>query len=137
MNTEIRLFSLEEKCRNDIDKLLFQLSGKRRIANLENHPNSHFIGAFCEDKLVGFVQVIIIHKCAFTYGLLEDVVVDEEYRGQGIGTKLVVETINFSKTKGANRINLTSRAERGEARRLFESLGFIKQDTEVLRLEFK
>ena len=135
MDIRIQAFTLEEKYRDDIVELLFQLSHERRDVNLENHPNSHFVGAFDKDKLIGIAQIFILRKTSFTFGLLEDVIVDERYRGQNIGTRLVRETINIAKRNGANRINLTSRPERIEARKLFESLGFMKQDTDVFRLE--
>ena len=137
MDIQIKPFQLEEIHRADVEELLFQLSGKERRVSLENHPGAYNIGAFDGNKLVGFAQIFILPKTTFTFGLLEDVVVDEKYRGRGIGERIILEAISLAKSKSADRINLTSRQERTEARKLFESLGFTQQETDVFRLEFK
>lgn len=63
-------------------------------------------------------------------------VVDSNYRGKGVGRKIIIEAINIAKDNGAENITLTSRAERVEARALYGSLGFVTQETDVFRLVF-
>ncbi|MGC9132578.1 MAG: GNAT family N-acetyltransferase [Candidatus Micrarchaeia archaeon] len=64
------------------------------------------------------------------YALLEDVFVEENYRGKKIGTSLVKKAIEKAKTLGCYKIIATSRFERGEAHKFYEKLGFKKHGFE-------
>ncbi|MEK7060924.1 MAG: GNAT family N-acetyltransferase, partial [Patescibacteria group bacterium] len=66
-----------------------------------------------------------------------DIVVDEEYRGKGIGTKLITAAINQARKEGVKHIDFTSRPQRVAANRLYQRLGFKKRETNVYRLNFK
>lgn len=66
------------------------------------------------------------------FGLLEDVFVTEELRGQGIGTELIKKVIEEAKKLGCYKIVATSRYERPAVHSLYEKLGF-----EKFGLEFK
>lgn len=130
---EIRLFTLDESHRDDLEHLLFELSGKKRTLNLATHQNVYCIGAFDQNRLVGFAQLFLMPKTAFTMSYLEDVIVHSEYRNQGIGTKMLKGVISLAKQKGAKVINLTTRIEREAAVNLFKSSGFISPGNTVLR----
>jgi ribosomal protein S18 acetylase RimI-like enzyme len=65
---------------------------------------------------------------------IEDVVVDEAVRGQGIGAALTVEAVRLARADGARTIDLTSRPSRQAANRLYERLGFQARDSRVYRL---
>ncbi len=131
---DIRVFDLAEAYRTALEELLFQLSGKKRTIRLENHPNTYNIGAFDEEQLVGFAQLFILPKTTFTMGHLEDVIVHEAYRSQGIGRKLMEEVLVAAKREGCSVLSLTTRTERTEAQALFESFGFKDPGNMVLRL---
>jgi ribosomal protein S18 acetylase RimI-like enzyme len=60
---------------------------------------------------------------------IEDVVVDESYRGKGIGKELMIFAVNYSKSLGANDVRLTSRPSRIAANELYSKLGFKKYET--------
>jgi len=66
---------------------------------------------------------------------IEDVVVDESARGQGIGEALVREAIRLAREAGAKTIDLTSRPAREAAGRLYEKLGFTLRDSRVYRYQ--
>jgi GNAT superfamily N-acetyltransferase len=57
------------------------------------------------------------------YGFLEDVMVDESCRGQGIGTKLLNELIATAKELKLYKLICTSRKGRKEVHALYEKLG--------------
>jgi ribosomal protein S18 acetylase RimI-like enzyme len=65
--------------------------------------------------------------------VVEDVVVDEQARGQGVGRALVEEALRIAAERGARSVDLTSRPERVSANRLYERLGFVRRDTNVYR----
>lgn len=131
---EVRPFELTEALREDLEVLLFQLSGKRRELNLTKHPNVRCIGAFDQDHLVGFAQLFILRKTTFSMGYLEDLVVLEEYRGQELGRKILDMVIDVAREEGCASITLTTRPERIEAKGLFEAMGFVEPGNQTLRL---
>ena len=69
------------------------------------------------------------------YGLLEDLMVDESQRHNGIGTKLIKQAILESKKAGCYKLLATSRYSRENVHRLYEGLGFKKIGHEF-RLDF-
>jgi len=67
---------------------------------------------------------------------IEDVVVDESARGQGIGEVLTREALRLADEAGARTVDLTSRPARVAAGRLYEKLGFAVRDTRMYRFKF-
>jgi len=63
-----------------------------------------------------------LHKKPF--GLLEDVFVDEDCRGKGIGTELVNKVIEEAKKQGCYKIIATSRHTRPKVHKLYQGFGF-------------
>jgi GNAT superfamily N-acetyltransferase len=70
------------------------------------------------------------------YALLEDVYIDENYRGKGIGTELVKRAIELAKNLGCYKIIATSRFERNNVHEWYEKLGFKKWGYEF-RMDLK
>ena len=64
---------------------------------------------------------------------IEDVVVDTEARGMGIGQALNEYAIQLAEQAGAKTIDLTSRPSRESANRLYQRLGFVARETNVYR----
>lgn len=60
------------------------------------------------------------------YALIEDVFVDEKYRGHGLGTVLVKKAIELAKEEGCYKIILTSRFGKEHVHQWYEKLGFKK-----------
>ena len=60
------------------------------------------------------------------YGLLEDVFVDQTYRGQGLGNELLNEVIAEAKAQKCYKLIGTSRTSRAEVHAWYEKLGFEK-----------
>jgi len=66
-------------------------------------------------------------------GFIQDVVVDESARGQGIGARLVEAAIKALEEKGAPRVMLWTADANASAQRLFARLGFRKTMIEMTR----
>jgi len=64
---------------------------------------------------------------------IEDVVVDDAARGQGLGKALTQAAVDEAARRGARTVDLTSRPSREAANRLYRSLGFERRDTNVYR----
>lgn len=64
---------------------------------------------------------------------IEDVVVDDAARGQGIGAALNHAALDRARSEGAKTVDLTSRPTREIANRLYRRLGFQQRETNVYR----
>src|SRR5688572_25444433 len=64
---------------------------------------------------------------------IEDVVVDGEARGRGVGEALNRAALERARAAGARTVDLTSRPSREAANRLYRRLGFEARDTNVYR----
>lgn len=63
-----------------------------------------------------------LHKEPF--GFLEDLFVNEELRGQGIGTEILNKIVAEAKKLGCYKLVATSRHDREDVHRLYEKIGF-------------
>ena len=64
---------------------------------------------------------------------IEDVVVDDSARGQGIGEVLTREALRIAGEAGARTVDLTSRPSREAAGRLYERVGFEIRESRLYR----
>ena len=64
---------------------------------------------------------------------IEDVVVDGDARGKGVGALLNLHAIEVAKNAGCRTVDLTSRPSREAANRLYQRLGFVARETNVYR----
>jgi len=68
---------------------------------------------------------------------IEDVVVDESARGQGIGEVLTREALRLAEAAGARTVDLTTRPSREAAARLYERAGFRQRESRLYRYSFE
>ena len=64
---------------------------------------------------------------------IEDVVVDGDARGRGVGAALNQAALDRARDLGARTVDLTSRPSREAANRLYRRLGFVARETNVYR----
>lgn len=77
-------------------------------------------------KTVGRAYLYVIYNDLHKkpYGYLEDVFVEEEFRGKGIGGQLVKAVIEEAKARGCYKLVGTSRHSRPEVHDFYKKLGF-------------
>jgi RimJ/RimL family protein N-acetyltransferase len=94
--------------------------------NIQNKFN-FILGAFKANDLVGVATFIReIRKKTIHKGGIYGVFVDPDYRGRGIGTKLLDLVIDKSfKIDGIKQINLSVTFSNKKASRLYEKAGFV------------
>ena len=68
---------------------------------------------------------------------IEDVVVDESARRQGVGEAMTRESLRLAREAGARTVDLTSRPAREAAGRLYERLGFKIRESRLYRYTFE
>jgi glucosamine-phosphate N-acetyltransferase len=89
-------------------------------------PNQHYICAETESKIIGFCSLTIknnLWQQAFL-GNVDELVVDENFRGKGVGRTLLDKIIEIAKSQGCVRIELDSGFHREKAHAFYRSLGF-------------
>jgi GNAT superfamily N-acetyltransferase len=70
------------------------------------------------------------------YALIEDLFVQEEFRGQSLGTKLMQAAIEEARKEGCYKILATSRTERTTVHEFYRKLGF-KEWGKEFRMELE
>ncbi len=77
-------------------------------------------------KEVGRAYLYILHNDLHKqpFGFLEDVYVDENFRGKGIGTAIINEVIKETKKQKCYKIVATSRHSRPKVHKLYQGFGF-------------
>lgn len=88
------------------------------------------------DKPAGMILAMVYRIPYVRKGYLDDLVVDEAYRGNGLGTKLLQTALDIAHKRGAAYVDFTSRPKRGAGNNLYEKLGFQKRETNVYRKIF-
>ncbi len=86
-----------------------------------------------EEKIVGMLTLALFRIPSGVRAWIEDVVVDTEARGRGIGAALVRRAIEIAQESGARTVDLTSRPSREAANKLYQKLGFEQRSTNVYR----
>ena len=88
-----------------------------------------------DGTIVGSLTLVLFRIPTAVRAWIEDVVVDEAARGQGIGEALNREALRIAAEAGAKTVDLTSRPSREAANRLYQRIGFKQRDTNVYRYE--
>lgn len=83
--------------------------------------------------ITGALALVIFSTPTGTHAWIEDVVVDEDWRGQGIGQALTLAAIQRADERGAKAVDLTSRPNREAANRLYIKMGFQPRPTNLFR----
>ena len=100
---------------------------KEKFTHLKDNPNYIFLCAVIDDKVVGTIMGIV---CEELYGecspffVMEDLVVDKQYRRKGVAKALVTELIHYAKESGCKQIQFITEKNRKEALAFYKSLGF-------------
>ena len=89
--------------------------------------------ARADGAIVGSLTLVLVRIPTGLRAIIEDVVVDEQFRGQGVGRALNEVALELARDAGAVTVDLTSRPSREAANRLYLRLGFVIRDTNVYR----
>jgi len=86
-----------------------------------------------DDRILGSLTLAWFRIPTGVRAWIEDVVVDGEARGQGVGEHLNRHALDVARSLGARTVDLTSRPSREAANRLYQRLGFVPRETNVYR----
>jgi ribosomal protein S18 acetylase RimI-like enzyme len=102
----------------------------RRIVEF---PGNRLLVAREAGAIVGTLTLVLVPIPTGLRARIEDVVVDQAARGQGVGEALTREALRLAAASGARSVDLTSRPSRQDAIRLYRRLGFEERGSRVYR----
>ena len=136
----VELRRATSKSLKEINNLLPQLSKTAKPISLKalqtivKNKDICLVVSRDRERIMGMGTLVIMHTVVGVRARIEDVVVDEIYRGKGIGEKISKELIALARKKKVRSIELSSRPSRTVANKLYKKLGFKKRDTNVYNL---
>jgi len=86
-----------------------------------------------DGRVVGMLTIVLFPIPTGIRAWIEDVVVDQDARGRGVGALLTQAALDLALAHGARTVDLTSRPGREAANRLYARLGFEQRQTNVYR----
>ncbi|MBI5400845.1 MAG: GNAT family N-acetyltransferase [Candidatus Yonathbacteria bacterium] len=103
----------------------------------EKRENTIRLDAVENGEEIGAVYLYLIRNDSHAepYGLIEDLLVKEGHRRQGVGTALIKEALAEAKRLCCYKVICTSRLSREEVHRFYEKLGLKKHGFEF-RINF-
>lgn len=86
-----------------------------------------------DGRILGSLTLAFYRIPTGTKAWIEDVVVDSDARGHGVGELLNRAALDEARARGAKDVSLTSRPSRESANRLYRRIGFAPRETNVYR----
>lgn len=123
----------------DINHLLAQLSERKpqidtaTLQQIVDSPDTYLYIGRTRDRAVGMLTLASYLALAGRKWWIEDVVVDAQSRGQGIGQALVERAVAEVGQAGGGSLLLTSRPSREAANRLYRRMGFQQRETNLYK----
>lgn len=103
------------------------------LSAIVDSPDSVLYLARIDDRIVGSLTLAFYRIPTGVKAWIEDVVVLDAARGQGVGEALNRAAIAEAAHRGAKNVSLTSRSSREAANRLYQRLGFVSYETNLYR----
>jgi ribosomal protein S18 acetylase RimI-like enzyme len=123
------------------DRLIPQLSSsnpppsREALSRIAASDASQLLVAVEDGTILGSLTLVVFPIPTAVRAWIEDVVVDAEARGKGVGAALNAAALARAAAAGATTVDLTSRPSREAANRLYQRLGFELRDTNVYRYQ--
>ena len=142
---KITLLKKAEKAElKDIQELMNQLSSDpskhppiklKTLKAMAADKKTALVVARDGTRIVGMATLGIVSNFQGFAGHIDNVVVNEEYRKQGLGEKICKELITIAWKRKLERIDLTSKPTRVAANKLYQKLGFELRETNAYTIK--
>ncbi len=134
------LHTVTESQVKEIIQLMYELDSSitltaEMVRRTVEATGTHFFVVMDGEHIIGCASLCVFESPTGRKASIEDVVVASMYRGQHIGKQLMERVIDYAMTLATINLQLTSRPERAEANRLYQSLGFQRRETNAYRME--
>ncbi|RUQ27418.1 MAG: GNAT family N-acetyltransferase [Candidatus Competibacteraceae bacterium] len=111
----------------DSGKVLSLSNAERHFERITGYPDYAIYIASCEGKIVGTFALLIMDNLAHMgspSAIIEDVAVDPEWQGRGVGKLMMKYALQICGEKGCYKAVLSSNLMRERAHAFYEALGF-------------
>jgi GNAT superfamily N-acetyltransferase len=97
----------------------------RRVTGILARPGNRILVAEADGEVVGWIHVAeSVTLESDPAAKIAGLVVDEAFRGAGVGARLVADAEAWAAGQGHDRIRVRSNVKRNRARRFYERAGF-------------
>jgi len=124
------LFSQEAEFRPDA------AAQRRGIEMIVSNPDAGRVFVCTVDGTIQGMVLLLFTVSTFLgrkVALLEDMIVDPAFRGEGIGSMLISHAISFADKQGLARITLLTDHENSRAQEFYSRAGFRRSSMTVMR----
>ncbi|HMN12267.1 MAG TPA: GNAT family N-acetyltransferase [Bellilinea sp.] len=139
-----QLTTVTQNDHEDFTALLPQLSSSAKTPSIEQFQeiadnDTLLIARDSEagDRIVGSLTLVTFRIPTGVRSWIEDVVVETNNRGKGIGEMLTMAALEKARELGAKTVDLTSRPSREAANRLYQRVGFKLRETNLYRFDLE
>lgn len=107
---------------------------QREVGEIVTTAETIFLTCWHNDTMVGMALMATYKVISGYKGMIEDVVVNEQYRGKGIGKRLMQGLLQEARSMQLSEILLFTGHHRKVAISLYTSLGFTLKESGLYRL---
>ena len=138
----VAVHAVDDELVEAFDRLIPQLSSsspppsRDHLVALVGSEDTVLFVARVGGRILGSLTLAFYRIPTGTKAWIEDVVVDADARGHGLGELLSRAALDEARSRGAKDVSLTSRPFRDVANRLYQRLGFEARETNVYRYKF-
>ena len=153
LKTEVKM-ELRELNEKDLESLIklyeqlddangnFTAEDARKIwkTEIEGNKKIKYFGAVENGKVISTCYCLIIPNLTHlgsSIAFVENVVTDSEYRGQGLGRKVMEMAIEFARENNCYKVILQSASFRKEAHQFYKNLGFDGESKKAFIMKLK
>jgi len=111
----------------DNGKILTLSEAERHFERMADYPDYKIHVAFIDTQLIGTFALLIMDNLAHMgapSAIIEDVAVDPEWQGRGVGKQMMKYALRICGEKGCYKAALSSNLSRKRAHAFYESLDF-------------
>ena len=101
------------------------------VALVKSESSSLWVARYPDQngEIAGILAIAVYRVPTGLRSIVEDVIVDPDFRRRGIARALLQSAINFAREVGASGVALTSSPKRIAANLLYQSMGFEQRET--------
>jgi ribosomal protein S18 acetylase RimI-like enzyme len=135
----VAVHTVDDELIEAFERLIPQLSSsspppsRDHLMAMVDSPDTVLYVARVDGRILGSLTLAFYRIPTGTKAWIEDVVVDAEARGHGVGELLNRAALDEARARGAKNVSLTSRPSREAANRLYRRIGFEHYETNVYR----
>jgi ribosomal protein S18 acetylase RimI-like enzyme len=101
-------------------------SFRKNCLELLSERNSFFLVAAEGERLIGFLNFTVRRTCLHSGGsaLIDELVIDQEHRGAGVGRDLIEAAVRRARALGCSEVEVNTETVNLRARDFYKKLGF-------------